>query len=503
MLEQGRLNGFPKYGLAVLFGVIFALCLYPVQIMSGRWFYVTVAGLFLVSISMIFIYRFSDFLFIFFMFVIPLAGFNKWLFVRHYPKLIFQAAPLSGAIGIGLMDFLIIGLYLAWFSKIFITKEEVLPRFQKIDWLIVSLIGLYVVSLWGTLDLTLGFSAVVHLVKHVMVYFYVSRNFKRSHISWFIAAVFFAIFIESIIGMFQYHTGMFTGLILDKGAGSERLDYQYVVPGIEGVSRATGICYDSHSLGLYLAMLLPYPFVFLLYSHYVRWSQHIVSGVFFLIGMIALIMSYSRAAWLSAAISLSFAIIVFLKWREKYIVPSIVLMLFVILIPAPWAMVRIYERFATAPPETMTIRYDQYTVAFNMWLDNPLFGFGVGNYMKALDIYNTNSSAPVPVHNVLLWLAADTGLFGVLAFYGIIIAALRRLWIIIKQHHYPDCRIALAVATGLVAYVLDGLTNPLFRESTVYMMFWFLMAMSVALTRLHSEIRNGPEAHMQRLNPER
>jgi len=498
MLEQNKLNDSLKYGFPILFGVFFAACLYPLWNLQGRWFYVTVVGLFLVFISMIFIYRFSDFLFIFFMFAIPLAGFTKWLFIRHYPEPIFHAAPLSGAIGIGLMDFLIFGLYLSWFSKIFITKEEPLPRFQRFDWLVVSLIGIYVMSLWGTLDLKLGIYAIVHLIKHILVYFYVSRNFKRSHISWFIAAVFFAIFVESTIGMFQYHTDMFKGLILDKGAGSERLNWQGRVPGIEGVARATGTSYDSHSLGLYLAMLLPYPFVFLLYSNYVRWSKRIISGSFFILGTVVLIATYSRSGWLSTAIALCMSILVFLGWREKRSISSIVLLFLVMLILAPWAGARIYERFSTAPPEIMTARFDQFNAALNMWKDNPFFGFGIGNYMKL-----NFGQETTPVHNVFLWIAADTGLFGVLAFYGIIIAALRRLWIIIRQHHYPDCRIALAVATGLVAYLLDGLTNPLFREPIVYIMFWFLIAMSVALTRLHSETRNGPEAHTQRLNPEK
>jgi len=485
------LNSFSKYGLVVLFGVMFALCLYPILLMNGRWFYVIIAALLMLSISMLFISRFSEFIFIVFMFALPLAGFNKWLFIKHYSKVIFQAAPLSGAIGIGLIDFLIIGLYLTWFSRIFITREKVLPRFQKIDWLIVSFIGANLISLWGTPDVKLGLYAVVHLIKHVMIYFYVSRHFKLFHVPWFFAAVFFAIFFESVIGIMQSLTGMFRGLILDKGAGSDQLNYQYAVPGIEGLSRSTGTSYDSHSLALYLCMLLPYPFVFSFYSQYVRWPKRIVSGLFFIIGMLALITTYSRSGWLSAAISLSLAVIVFLKWREKYIVLSIVLMFLVLMIPAPWAIDRIYERFVSAPPEIMTARYDQFTVALNIWMDNPFFGFGIGNYLKALEIYNTNWSLNLPVHNVFLWVAADTGLLGVVTYYGIIIAALRRLWILIRKHRHPGCRIALAVFTGLIAYMLDGLTNPLFRESVVYMMFWFSVALSVAMTRIYLEKEIG------------
>jgi O-antigen ligase len=290
----------------------------------------------------------------------------------------------------------------------------------------------------------------------------------------------------------QYQTGKFRGLMLDKGAGSERLDYQYSVPGIEGLSRATGTSYDSHSLGLYLAMLLPYPFVFLPYSRYVSWSRRIVSGGVFLLGVATLLITFSRSGWLSAAIALCLALLVLLAWHGRHAVSSVLVLLGLSLLPLPWAASRIHERFDTAPPEIMTARFDQFSVALHMWRDHPFFGFGAGNYMKALDLYNTNGSLDLPVHNVLLWIAADTGLLGVLAFYGIIVSALRRLWILIRQHRDPDCRMALAVATGLVAYVLDGLTNPLFREATVYMMFWLLIAMSVVLPRLQRKTRNVP-----------
>ncbi len=487
-----NLNVSSRYGLTILLGVLFAVCIFPIWTLEGRWFFVTIAGLLLLFMSMMFIDRLSDVLMIVFLFSIPLSGFTKWLFIREYPEEIFETAPLSGAIGIGLMDFIIIGLYLTWFSKIFITRTEPLPRLEKVDLMIAALIIVYAMSLMGAPDLKLGLYAIVHLIKHAMVFFYISRNFNRSFVPWFIVAIFFAIFFESAIGIMQSQTGMFKGLILDKGAGGERLDFQYTVPGIEGISRGTGTLYDSHSLGLYLAMLLPYPFVFLLYSQNIRWLKRIACAAFFFIGLIALVFTYSRAGWLSTAISLSLPIIVFLRWREKHIIPSIIFMIFVMLIPAPWVIGRVFERFSSAPPDLMTARYDQFTAAFNTWKANPFFGFGVGNYMLALDTYNTNWSIALPVHNVFLWLAADTGIFGIIFFYGIIFVSLRKLWIIIRKHQYPYCRIALAVFTGLVAYILDGLTNPLFRESTVYMMFWILIAMSVALTRIYHEKQAQP-----------
>jgi O-antigen ligase len=302
------------------------------------------------------------------------------------------------------------------------------------------------------------------------------------------AAIFCAIVLQTSLGIIQNRTGKLAGLMLDKGSG-QLLDYQYTVPGIEHYTRATGTTYDSHSLGLYLAMLAPYAFVFSIYTPSIKWRHRLLSGLFFLLAMAVLVLTFSRSAWLACGISLCVTIAVFFKWKDKYIIPTLIIAFIMAFFLAPWAVGYIYERFASAPENLMTARYDQYGVALRIWRDHFLFGIGAGNYMEALKTYRTSSNMLLPVHNVFLWVAADTGLFGVVVFLGVILSALRRLWKLVKVKHTLFSRVALAALTGLVAYLLDGLTNPLFRESVVYMMFWFTIALSVALPQIEHDER--------------
>jgi O-antigen ligase len=104
--------------------------------------------------------------------------------------------------------------------------------------------------------------------------------------------------------------------------------------------------------------------------------------------------------------------------------------------------------------------------------------------MEVLNTYNISGGTKLPVHNTFLWVAADTGLLGVVGFFGVIIAGLLRLWKIVRLRQGLLSRVALAALTGLVAYLLDGLTNPLFRESVVYLMFWFTISLSVSLPHI-------------------
>ncbi len=473
----------PAVLLAAAFGAVFAAALYPVWGLEGRWFVIVLVAIGLVSVSMMFAGRFSDFLLVVLLFCVPLAGFTKWLGLEAYPEDVRLAMPISGTLGLGITDFLVAGMYLAWGWRIFVMREERLPRLERLDGWVGLLLLASALSLWGSQDLRLGVFAFEHLVKHALVYFYVSRHLRRDHLPWLAAAIAAAILLEGVLGVLQYREILPPGLILDKGAGSERLEYQYLVPGIEDVNRATGTTYDSHSLGIYLAMLLPYAVAFL-YRQALPARVRLGWGALLVLGTAALVFSYSRSAWLSFGIAALITVAVLVAWRDRHVAVSAAGMAFVAILSAPWVFARVFERFFTAPKGTLTVRFDQFPIAWDMWRDNFLFGSGAGNYMLELNQHNMNWAFDVPVHNVPLFIGAELGLFGVVVYYGLILAAMRRLWGAVRERDEPVSRFALAAFAGLPAYVFDGMSDPLFRESVVYMMFWITVALGVALPRI-------------------
>ena len=446
--DRSSIRAFPYFLRSAALGAVFALCLYPVWGLEGRWFVIVIVAIALVSISMIFAGRFSGFLFILLLFCVPLAGFAKWIVFDDYPEDVRLASLTTGTLGIGLTDFLIAGLYGAWAFRIFLLREEPLPRLEKVDAWVALLALSYVLSLWGA-DLRLGILAIAYLLRYILVYFYVSRHFKRRHVRWFVGAIAFAIVVESVIGILQYGQVVPPGLILDKGAGSDRLELHYDVSGVEeGVIRATGTTYDSHALGTYLAMLVPFFLVFLYDS---AWSVRLrlASGALLLVGFVGLVLTYSRSAWLSFAISLGVPVLVLIAWRERYVLTSAICVAVAGLITAPWVFFRVFARFFEADPAGLAARFDQYPTAWAIWRDHFLFGSGAGSYMVMLYQQNFNWAEALPVHNVLLFIGAELGFFGVVAYYGLIVVVLRRLWRLVRLRHEPDYRLALAAFAGL------------------------------------------------------
>lgn len=471
------------YLYTVLLGVIFATLLSQIWNLEPRWFVVVIVGIILLSVSLIFSNRFSDFITISFLLAVPLSGFEKWLFLDLIPADQVGSVLYSGAIGIGVLEFILAGMYLSWFYRMYIECTEPPFTFIKMDYWILALLGAYILSIWDSPSPMIGFFSVAYLFKHILIYFFLSRNLKKHHIKWLLFALFFAIVFESALGIVQNRTEYLHGLARDKGALDSERQSQYQVPGIEDQYRAEGTTYDSHALGLYLAMMLPIPFLFAA-SKKNKFSLRSISMFVFLLGLIGLITSFSRSAWLSFLFTFILLLfIIHFRWREKHVIPFMLILSVPLIMLSPWITGYIYIRFSSAPIEIMTTRFEQYSIALDVWLDNFIFGFGVGNYLEALKIYNYNWALELPVHNVFLWNAAETGLLGVFIFYTIIIKTLSNLWRLSKSGNTYNERIALAFFIALLSYVIDGLTNPLFREPVVFMMFWLIISVTVFLGR--------------------
>lgn len=473
--------------LSIALGAAFAWGLHRAWELEGRWFYVVIAAIAMVSVSLFFIRRLADFLLVALLFCIPLGSFTKWFFLDAYPSLVANAIPYSGGFGIGLTDFVLAGAYLIWFLRIFAGRVTTLPTLHGIDYLILLVIVAYALSIPGTPAPSLGLFSLYYFVVHAAGYFYLSRHLRREHVVWLLLSVAFAISLEASIGFVQYRYGMFAGLALDKGKGGEDLNFQYEVPGMEDTVRATGTLYDSHALGTYAAMLGVIMFMWF-FNPNLSGKLRLLIGPLFLLAMMTTAISYSRSAWVSCAVGLSLlAVISLLYWREGRILPSMFVLGFMLIPALPWLTNLVYERFTSAPSQILSVRQEGYGIAFDIWKAHPLLGFGVGNYMNALDTFNLQFAEELPVHNAILWIMAESGLLGLCAFGGLVFSVLRRLWRFTLSAPDPLRRLSAGALAALVIYVTDAMSNPLYRDLVLFKMFWLCAALAVALPRMLDE----------------
>lgn len=467
--------------LAAGLGAMLAMALVAVWRLEGRWFVVVIVGAWMLALAMMAAGRFSRLVLLALLFAVPLAGLSKWTFLdeHRFPQFVRDGALYTGTLGLGIVDMLLLGAYAAWAFRILALRDEPWPTLGRIDAWVLLLLLANGLSQWGAVQ-PLGLFAFEHQLKYALLYLFVSRHLHLVSRAWFLAAIASAVLFESVLGVLQWVDLVPPGIILDKGAGSDRLEQQYLVPGIEHVQRATGSLYDSHALGTYIAMLLPF-LLLQLYQRGLRPSLRVLGGLAVLLALVAAAASYSRSAWLATVLSASISMVVLLAWRERGVGATLLAGLVAVVVAGPTLLSRIFARLVEAPADLLLARFEQFPVAWSIWQEDFLFGAGAGNYMVRMDEMNLDWALPEPVHNAFLFIGAELGLFGVVAYYGLVLCVLRRLWRLGRRAAREDARLALAAFAALLAYLFDSLSNPLFREPTLYMWFWICAALAHAL----------------------
>lgn len=472
--------------LALALGMGLAVALYPVWNLEGRWFVVATAGVVLLGVAMMFSGHFTHLGLVALLFSVPLAGLSKFTFLDEdvFSQIVRDASLYSGTLGLGFVDLLLLGLYANWLFRLLVLRSEPLPRLERLDLWVGLILLANLLSQWGAVQ-PIGVFALEHQIKHALAYFYVSRHFRREHLPWLMAAIGVTVLTQSLVGLLQNRGTLPPGLILDKGAG-DRLDQQYLVPGIEDIIRATGTLYDSHALGTYLAMLCPFLLVYI-YRGDLSVRLRLLAVATLGLAFAGLVFTYSRSAWLGTILSSSITLAALLVWRERHVGKSVFFGAILAALAGPFVLPRLFARLFDAPIDLLLVRFEQFPVAWSIWRENFLFGAGAGNYMLQVYEHNTDHRLFEPVHNVALFIGAEMGLLGVVAFYGLVLATLLRLLRLARRRQAPWHRLHVATGAAIVAYIFDGMSNPIFREPTIYLWFWVLTGLTVAYTRIAEE----------------
>ncbi len=464
-----------------LSGALIAVAAWQILRLEFRYALAVIGGIVVLCAGLALIKRLDDYLIYILIFNVTFAQFGKWMLPQR------EDIVFARGISVGLAELIILMAYLSWYAKIFISRTESMPRFQKAEYLILLLILCQVMSMIGAPKKILSFLDIVYNIKHALIYFFIARKIKYGHLTGIILIFLFAIFLESSIGVYERYTGN-VGIGNAKGS-AEGLGTQFIVPGIEHVIRSEGTTADSHSLGLYFVMLLPVPLVFTA-MRFLKTPYKVATGLVFIIGSIGLLVTFTRSGWICFALSSAFSlsVIIFL-WRQSRAIIMLLAVLLGLSLFYPQGYQKIHQRFQSAPWELITERLDQSKTAFGVWKSHFFFGCGAANYMPYIENTDTPQydTGELPAHVMVLLIAAEIGLFGVTAYYGIIFLAMFRCCQMLGCSDRLIRGVALALLTAFIGYLLDGLTSPLGRNVVPYYQLWVYIGISMSLKRVVEE----------------
>jgi putative inorganic carbon (HCO3(-)) transporter len=250
--------------------------------------------------------------------------------------------------------------------------------------------------------------------------------------------------------------------------------------------RVYSFFFNPNSFAMLLVMMLPVSAVLIFYS---KGYKRLFYLLVFAAATIALLMTYTRAAWGGFVLS----ILVMALIIRPILVPLFVL---AGIFALPLMPASIYNRVMTifsSKDTSITSRKPIYDAAWRLILKNPVIGAGLGYEVvktKVMDIGLYKGVAPfVHAHSIYLQIAAELGVFGLLAFLGTIFSGVKNglKAIFGKKGSKLLQGIIAAQISAFAGIMLCSWVDYPWSFPRVMLMFWFSFAILVSAVKLANQ----------------
>lgn len=275
---------------------------------------------------------------------------------------------------------------------------------------------------------------------------------------------------------------------------------------------------DHTSYGAVIAMFIPFMFIFSFNSFGNKASKWI-ARIVLLVLVAALVLSYSRAAWLSLIVALVVWILMKLKIRFRTLAVTFISFLVLIFIFEKQLVMylernneesssNLMQHFTSASNISSDAsnleRINRWSCAVRMFRDKPLLGYGPGTYMfqyapyqltKDRTIISTNSADGGGAHSEYLGPLAESGLPGMVTFLLIITFVFLtafKTYELLKDRRQRAMMMGALI--GLISYSVHGLMNNFLDTDKASVPFWGFIAIIISLDlRLRKETGSLPK----------
>jgi O-antigen ligase len=262
---------------------------------------------------------------------------------------------------------------------------------------------------------------------------------------------------------------------------------------------------DHTSYGAILAMYFPI-IIGMIYLY--RDKKYVKIILFALLGLFlfAIILSYTRAAWVSLIGALGVYLVIKLKINYKWILAGVGILLAVFMIFRTSIIIDLEQNKQdsssdfkdhiksisnVATDASNRERINRWNCALRMYREKPFLGWGPGTYQFQYapfqrsyekTIISTNAGDMGNAHSEYLGPLSESGILGFISIIIIIITvitvAIKR---IIKTKDRDTRTILLMVLSGLTTYVIHGLLNNFLDTDKASAPFWGFIAIIVAI----------------------
>jgi O-antigen ligase len=271
-------------------------------------------------------------------------------------------------------------------------------------------------------------------------------------------------------------------------------DLQASYAGAVVANRATSVFVDPNELGAFAAVVLVMACGLGLASRQ-RWER-LLAAASGALALTALLLSLSRGAWFGAVLGIIGLAVLLPSARRRigFLVIAAIAAASVLLALAPGSPAKVAEeRLGTLTSPTANpdeLRPLAWRLALDLVGQHPLLGIGPGGFPAAADLADRGEIAgAVHAHNIVLTVAAEGGLVGVVLLLGFGVGLATTTWRRVRSDlgvDPSDAAVLAAPAAALLVFVGQGFVDFTFRNSGLLLLAWMLAGLVLAGGRLRA-----------------
>ncbi|NQU95626.1 MAG: O-antigen ligase family protein [Candidatus Omnitrophica bacterium] len=454
--------------------VIFSSVILLLPIQPLYWL-ILVAGLIFIFVSLLTVGIREGLLYLL-VFIIPF----------HLGKFYIYPDEPSLWIGIRIIDFVILSLYILWVAEILgrrVTEKVTVSKSASL--FLFFLVLLSFVSCLNAVDKKQCIYQSLILLRGFLIFFYIAHYpIKKQTLKTILFILIAGALIQSIIAFIQWHTGSPLGL---EWLGEPlKIDVQRLR--IQSVFRITGTLPSPNMLWfMYMDFVLPLLAALLLFRMKILYK--IVIFTIFVFCFFVCNLTFSRGGLISFFTGMG-ALLFLNLLKARFSMKMLIRSFFIItlsLITLFFMADMILSRFTSYDYGSLAMRVPLMQIALNIVFSHPLLGIGAGNYILVMYLYDVSVSGITSfffyqVHNLYLLIAAEMGIFALGAFLLFIFSVLKKGWSsLIKKSEGIASVVTMGLVSGLFAFSVHGLVESISLGRLL--MLWFCCGLIVNLGR--------------------
>lgn len=353
----------------------------------------------------------------------------------------------------------------------------------------VTVVFFVIALLWGVVNSFTFTSSLKQVMVHgsFIMFYFVVINVIRTKKQWLalIKVFLFSAFVVAVYGLFQNFFGV---------SSTESWIDEEMFENIK--TRVYSFFDNPNVLGEFLVLTIPVA-VALLWNR-VKDVHKLLFAVVLLCMSGCMIFTWSRGAWLGMLLAVGLFLIIYDK---RWILAGVLMILLLPIALYLTGNMAIIERFISIgnTQDTSTAyRVSIWNASVNMIGDFWVGGIGIGS-----DAYTTiyptyalpGARFALHSHNLYLQFFVETGIVGIIALFCVLFGFLKNVFNrnVVKRIKTSNiAKIVVALGTGFLGFMFQGLTDYVWYNYRILMIFWIVIALGISGANiLKTEAKEG------------